>query len=118
MAKGLGIDPGVVKSPTFVLLREYPGRTPLIHVDGYRLEHAQSVMWLDLEWVFSPRKITVIEWADRIAGCLPEDYLEIQMAHKTTNQRAIKTVGHGPRSQQLIEDLQKNRRQSTVDSPQ
>ena len=118
MAKGLGIDPGLVKSPTFVLLREYPGRTPLIHVDGYRLEHAQSVLWLDLEWVFSPRKITVIEWADRMAGCLPEDYLEIQMAHKTTNQRAIKVVGHGPRSQQLIEDLQKNRRQSTVDSPQ
>ncbi|MBI3324735.1 MAG: tRNA (adenosine(37)-N6)-threonylcarbamoyltransferase complex ATPase subunit type 1 TsaE [Candidatus Omnitrophica bacterium] len=107
VAKGLGIAPGQVKSPTFILLREYPGRLPLIHVDGYRLEHAQSVMWLDVEWVFSPRKVTVIEWADRVAACLPEDYLELRFAHHTTHQRTIKVVGHGTRSQQLVEELAK-----------
>ena len=105
MAKGLGIDPGGVKSPTFILLREYQGRLPLIHIDGYRLEGAASAVWLDLEWVFSPKKVTVIEWADRFSGCLPEDYLEIYLTHRTTNQRTIAAIGHGPRAQQLAAAL-------------
>jgi len=71
LANGLGIDPGLVRSPTFILMREYPGRVPLIHVDGYRLDDAASVNWLDVDWVFSPKKVTVIEWADRCKGGLP-----------------------------------------------
>jgi len=103
VAKGLGIDPGLVRSPTFILLREYPGRVPLVHIDGYRLESSASVVWLDLDWMFSPQKITVIEWVDRFAGCLPDDYLKIHLAHRTTNQRTISASGHGPRSQQLVD---------------
>ena len=106
IAKGLGIDPSVVKSPTFVLLRDYAGgRVGLIHVDGYRLEGEPQAVWLDLEWVFSPRKVTVIEWADRFAGCLPEAHLELRMAHKTTNQRLIAVIPHGPRAAQIVEDV-------------
>src|SRR3990167_3938844 len=37
IARGLEREPGSIKSPTFVLMREYPGEVPLIHVDGYRL---------------------------------------------------------------------------------
>jgi len=118
MAKGLGIDPGLVRSPTFILLREYAGRASLMHIDGYRLENATSVVWLDLEWMFSPKRITVVEWADRFERCLPDDYLEIQIAHRTTNQRTIRATGHGPRSVQVVEELSKgvHSQQSTVHS--
>lgn len=105
LAKGLGIDPAKVKSPTFIVLREYAGRVGLIHIDGYRVEDASSVVWLDLEWVFSPSKVTVIEWADRLAGCLPEERFELRLAHKTTNQRAITVIPHGSRATQLIDSL-------------
>ena len=105
LAKGLGIDPGKVKSPTFILLREYPGRIGLIHIDGYRVEGAPSVVWLDLDWVFSPNKVTVIEWADRIAGCLPDDYVELRLAHQTTNQRHITVIPRGPHAAQLVASL-------------
>jgi len=108
LAKGLGIDPAQVKSPTFIVMREYPGRVPLIHMDGYRLEGQQAVVWLDLEWVFSPKKVTVIEWADRVSGCLPEDYLEIHFAHKRTNLRGLRAIAHGPRSAQLIDALEQS----------
>ncbi|OYV88730.1 MAG: tRNA (adenosine(37)-N6)-threonylcarbamoyltransferase complex ATPase subunit type 1 TsaE, partial [Planctomycetia bacterium 21-64-5] len=37
IARGLGIDSETVTSPTFVLLHEYPGTTPLFHFDAYRL---------------------------------------------------------------------------------
>ena len=107
LAKGLGVDPGLVRSPTFILMREYAGPVPLIHVDGYRLDDAASMSWLDMDWVFSPKKVTVMEWADRCTGALPEDHLELRFEHRTTNQRYISATSHGPRSQQLIETLRK-----------
>jgi len=107
LAKGLGIEAGAVRSPTFILMREYPGPVGLIHVDGYRLEGAPSAVWLDVEWVFDPKKVTVIEWADRIADSLPEAYLELRFSHKTTNQRAIGAIPHGSRATQIVEQLSK-----------
>ena len=103
LAKGLGIDPDRVKSPTFVLLREYPGPVPLVHIDGYRLEGAESALWLDLDWLFSRRKVTAIEWADRLQACLPEERLELRFEHKRTNQREIRAVAHGARARQIID---------------
>ena len=105
VAKGLGIDPQRVKSPTFVLAREYAGRVPMTHLDGYRLEGESSVVWLDLEWMFSMNKITVIEWADRFDGCLPEDWLELRLSHKTTHHRQISVRAHGPRSSARLEAI-------------
>lgn len=114
LAKGMGLDPGVVKSPTFVLLREYRGRVPLVHVDSYRLDDAQQAMWLDLDWLFSPKQVTVIEWADRLATVLPPDYVELRFAHKTTQHRTISALAHGSRAQELLTQLV-NRPQSIVD---
>ena len=90
MAKGLGLEPDVVKSPTFVLMREYAGPIPLIHVDGYRLEGAPAAAWLDLDLLLSPRKVTVIEWAERFEGLLPPQALDVQLEHVSTNRRRIR----------------------------
>jgi tRNA threonylcarbamoyladenosine biosynthesis protein TsaE len=98
IAAGLGVDPSTVKSPTFVLLREYKGRVPVVHIDGYRLEGDAAMLWLDLDWVFSREKVTLIEWADRCAGCLPADHVEIRLAHKTATQRLLSFRPHGPAS--------------------
>lgn len=39
LARGLGIDPAEVSSPTFALVNEYRGgRLPLWHFDMYRVE--------------------------------------------------------------------------------
>lgn len=107
LAKGLGVNPDAVKSPTFVLMREYTGRVPVVHMDGYRLDDANSVVWLDLDLVFSPYRVTLIEWADRVAAVLPEDYLEIRFAHKSTNHRTMQLIGHGDRSQAVVNALAK-----------
>jgi tRNA threonylcarbamoyladenosine biosynthesis protein TsaE len=106
LAKGMGLDQSVVKSPTFVLMREYRGRIPLIHVDGYRLEHPDQALWLDVDWLFSPKRVTVIEWAERLASTLPSDYLELRFAHKTTNHRSISVVAHGPHAHELLKALE------------
>lgn len=65
MAAGLGADPDDVSSPTFVLIQHYKGRTPLIHVDLYRLESGAAVDDLGLEELASGA-VVAIEWAERL----------------------------------------------------
>ena len=106
VARGLGRDPGSIKSPTFVLMREYPGEVPLVHVDGYRLEGASAVSWLDLDLIFSPRKITVIEWAQRFDGLLPEPHVAVQVSHVSANRRRVLLAPSSARAIELITQLQ------------
>ena len=106
IARGLGREPETIKSPTFVLLREHPGDVPLIHIDGYRLEGQSAVSWLDVDLIFSPHKITLIEWAERFTGVLPEDVLNIQLTHVSTNRRRLTLQSTGPRSQAMLAALQ------------
>ena len=104
LAQGLGSDPERVKSPTFVLLREYRGPTPIIHIDGYRLEGAPAVAWLDTDLIFSPSKVTLIEWAERFEGLLPPAHVALRLSHVSTNRRRIllEAVGQpGDRFQEL-----------------
>jgi tRNA threonylcarbamoyladenosine biosynthesis protein TsaE len=65
MAAGLGANPDDVSSPTFVLIQQYKGRIPLVHVDLYRLESAAAVDDLGLEEMASGA-VVAIEWAERL----------------------------------------------------
>ena len=47
IAKGLGFT-GHVASPTFTLVREYPGRLRIHHADVYRLDKVQDVLETDV----------------------------------------------------------------------
>ena len=106
LARGAGRNPDIVKSPTFVLLREYPGKTPLVHIDGYRLEGAPAAAWLDVDLLLSPHKITLIEWAERFEGLLPEERLELRLAHVSANRRRIVVTGVGTRGRELASLLE------------
>ena len=106
IARGAGCEPRAVRSPTFVLMREYAGRAPLIHIDGYRLSGAPQAAWLDIEQLFAPEKITVIEWAERLEGLLPDDHLELALSHVSTNRRRIAVTGTGARSAEMASQLE------------
>ena len=50
IARGLGLKEGQVISPSFVLLRQYPGaRIPLYHFDLYRLKGESDILALGFE---------------------------------------------------------------------
>lgn len=75
LAKGLGIDEDVT-SPTFNLMNVYEGRLPLYHFDLYRLEQEYELEDIGFyDYVTDPDGVVVIEWADKFADCLPEDFL-------------------------------------------
>ena len=65
LAAGLGANPDEVSSPTFVIMQHYKGRTPLTHVDLYRLDSAAAVDDLGLEELASGG-VLAIEWADKL----------------------------------------------------
>ncbi len=64
MARGSG-SAAPVASPTFQLVRIYPGRLQLAHVDLYRLEKGDGLRDLDLEELLDAGA-AVVEWGERI----------------------------------------------------
>ncbi len=94
LAKGLGVEEGLVASPSFSLINEYPGPVPLFHIDCYRLHLEEEIDELGLEEYFDGPGITVIEWAERIRG-LPEDRLDITIRILDETRRHIQIKAYG-----------------------
>ena len=65
MAEGLGIDPKIVRSPTFTLMNVYPGRVVLYHVDLYRIDDTEQLYYIGIEEFLEERDgVMAVEWAD------------------------------------------------------
>jgi tRNA threonylcarbamoyl adenosine modification protein YjeE len=72
-----GNDSIEVPSPTFTLLQTYDlPRFPLVHADFYRLSGAAELSELGFEDL-PENAVVLMEWADRAAGFLPADRLDI-----------------------------------------
>lgn len=70
VARGLGIDPREVQSPTFNLIREHRGSGgSLVHVDLYRLEPEETAA-LGLEELLAGPGVKVVEWAERLPSAV------------------------------------------------
>ena len=94
-ARGLGVEDQVV-SPTFVLVRVYQGRLPLIHADAYRMDDLDEVTDLDLPEQLDDGGVALVEWEDVIAPMLPADFLDVQieLGDADDDRRfAVRTVG-------------------------
>ena len=63
IAQGLGADPRVVRSPTFVLHHVYPTALPLHHIDLYRLGADADIAFLDLDSLLEEGAVAV-EWGE------------------------------------------------------
>jgi len=100
LARGMGLR-GPVSSPTFVLVNEYDGATPLYHVDFYRLDPTQlgNVGW---EEYLDAEGVVVIEWPDRAGPSLPEERLDVRIEHVAESKRAIRLEAHGPRAEDML----------------
>jgi tRNA threonylcarbamoyladenosine biosynthesis protein TsaE len=73
-----GVPRDAATSPTFVLVNEYRGRLPIYHIDAYRLRDEDEFLELGPEEYFDSAGVTFVEWADRVANCLPAERLEIR----------------------------------------
>jgi len=109
IAEAVGVDRRDVVSPTFVLVQEYHGSRWIIHVDAYRLKDEDEFRQLGGEEYLVGPYVVVIEWADRIAGCLPDDYLEIAIEVLGELQRRFTVTPHGPAAERIAAQLDSKR---------
>ena len=89
IAKGLGIRPSDISSPTFALIHEHTGRIPFFHIDLYRLEKPGEVEAIGLEEYFSHDAVVAIEWANHASTLLPAARVNIALAHAGGDKRRI-----------------------------
>src|SRR5579875_218270 len=72
IAEALDVEPDAISSPTFVLIQEYDGRLPVYHFDTYRLPSPAAFEDLGPADYWDAG-VSLVEWADRVAGLLPEE---------------------------------------------
>ncbi|MCV0404036.1 MAG: tRNA (adenosine(37)-N6)-threonylcarbamoyltransferase complex ATPase subunit type 1 TsaE [Chloroflexi bacterium] len=106
VARGLGIA-SVVNSPTFILMNEHVGRLRMYHIDAYRLEDPEDAIAAGLIDERQVDGVTVIEWADRLAGWLPDERLEITIDAdpEDADRRILRWRASGDRHTRLADGV-------------
>lgn len=104
---GLGAPAASVTSPTFLLVHEYQGRLPIIHIDLYRLQKLEETESIGLSDYLADDVAVAIEWADRFPQLLPDDRLEVRLAHRTRTTRRALLEARGSRSRLLLARIKK-----------
>ena len=94
IAKSLGVKENII-SPTFVIMKNYQLKNKkfekLVHIDAYRLE--KDVELLKLGWdeiITDPKTIIILEWPEKVPGCIPKNTIFVDLYHKDHQTRTIK----------------------------
>ena len=107
LARGLGLDPGQVSSPTFAITQEYtqPNQPTLVHIDAYRLhgqDELETIGWEEL--VACESIIIALEWPSRIAAALADlRCIEVTIEPAAQHRRIITMSAHEDLSERLGE---------------
>jgi tRNA threonylcarbamoyl adenosine modification protein YjeE len=93
LAAALGVPSGMVSSPTFVMVNQYPARggLELVHADFYRLTAAEDLDSLGWDRLAGPTAVVLAEWPDRAPGALgdPDTIAEITLEATGVEGRRI-----------------------------
>lgn len=105
-AQGLGIADSVI-SPTFVLLRRYEGRLTLYHFDAYRLHGPDEMEGIGCAESFAAGGVSVVEWADHVAGCLPPEHFLLALRVTGERRRDFTLTAHGARCAGRMDEMRR-----------
>lgn len=105
IAAAYGIPREEVVSPTFVLCQRYDGTRTIYHLDAYRLKDDDEFRELGPEEFFESDGLTIVEWADKVADCLPEERVEIEIEVTGRTSRRFIVRGLNPRHAAAVSTL-------------
>ena len=94
LARGLGCA-GRVTSPTFTIVNEYDGATPLFHFDMYRLGSSDELFDIGWEDYLTRGGVCAVEWSERVDDAMPADTLWVDIAQGTDESDRIITITGG-----------------------
>ena len=97
LARGLGCR-GRVTSPTFTIVNEYDGPTPLFHFDMYRLADADALFDIGWEDYLDRGGVCAVEWSENVREALPPDAITVTITRWPENDgwRSITIEGGEP----------------------
>ena len=95
LARGMGLDPEEVASPTFTLMTTYKGKIPLHHADLYRLRGGGDEQELGLEELPGPRGVLAIEWAERLGSEPWTRKVRVRLSHAGEDLRRVEIETEG-----------------------
>lgn len=89
IARGAGYA-GRVRSPTFALLHMYRGRRSVRHLDLYRISELDPATAGEWEEAMDEEGVSLIEWADRFPGLLPQEAVWVDLQPLAEQTRWIR----------------------------
>ena len=104
IARGLDIEQPVV-SPTYTLCIPYSGRLRLLHMDAYRINHAEEVDELDLFERVEAGEVLLVEWADRIERQLPDIDLWIKITPTGDQTRNFEAEARSEKGERIVKSI-------------
>jgi tRNA threonylcarbamoyladenosine biosynthesis protein TsaE len=106
IAEGQGVeDRKVVTSPSYVIVKQYNGRLPIYHFDAYRLKSADEMYEIDCVGFFWGKGISIIEWADKVIECLPDEFIKITIKIEEETSRGINVSYNGERYRNFMGEI-------------
>ena len=95
MARAFGVEEAVT-SPTFVIVHEYRGRLPFLHMDLYRLKSAAELEDIGFRDYLATGGVTAIEWGEKASSVLPDRRIEVTFSILPDERREIRWRRVGP----------------------
>jgi tRNA threonylcarbamoyladenosine biosynthesis protein TsaE len=88
LLQSLGIK-GRIKSPTFSFVESYEvNKLSICHVDLYRLNHEEELVYIGFEELFEEASLRLIEWPEK-SKSLPKPDLMINLSLFDQGHRAV-----------------------------
>jgi tRNA threonylcarbamoyladenosine biosynthesis protein TsaE len=99
LARALNVEEGVT-SPTFVLMLEYPGTPPLLHLDAYRLEKCDGSPFAEddlreagiFDFLSRRDAVKLVEWPERLSDFLPRPQWSVDIAPGESDESRVIVV--------------------------
>ena len=77
----------------------------MYHFDVFRLDDPSSLDTVGYKDFFYGDGASVIEWADKIRGLLPDEYLDVELSVRSESEREAKVTARGRRYEDLLGKL-------------
>ena len=88
IARGLGLS-SRVSSPTFTIVNEYLGETPLFHFDMYRLSSSDELFEIGWEDYISRGGVCAVEWSENVEDAFGPETVTVSIEKTGENSRKI-----------------------------
>lgn len=96
------------RSPTFVLICEYPARHRLYHMDLYRLDSLDEIIDLGLDDYFLGEGVCVVEWAEKGVDAFIGENVRVFIEDTGSESRRLTFVADAPRYAAMLDALKEH----------